>query len=377
MLSRATPNQLWNDHELVQSQASLTQFASALNGQFLVLNEQRQIIWASEAFCQSWEVVKPEDYLGRRFGEALGCCHIQQGPDGCGTSDACSVCGAFRTLIDSRKQNTRVVGDCRLTIQRGNSSSALDLEVSSAPWQLNERTFLVVSLRDTSHEKRRKTLERMFCHDVVNSDGGLHGALQILTEMADLNNTDSRDLLTLSHRSSGDLLDEILAFRQLKMAESGSWVLNSEPLDAGALVREVSDKMRVHSVGHKKIITVLVPSDPLALFSDKLLLQRVLVNMLKNALEAVRPGQTVTISSESVQDGVRFAVHNPGSIPRDVQLQIFQRSFSTKSPDRGLGTYSMKLLGEAVLGGHVTFFSGPEGTEFTLWLPLEPPEESA
>ncbi|NNM54877.1 MAG: HAMP domain-containing histidine kinase [Spirochaetales bacterium] len=377
MLSRATPNQLWNDYELVQSQASLTQFALALNGQILVLNEQRQIIWASEAFCQSWELGQTQDYLGRRFGEALGCCHVPQGRDGCGTSEACSVCGAFRTLIDSRKQNKRVVGECRLTIQRGNSSAALDLEVSSAPWQLEERSFLVVSIQDISHEKRRKTLERIFFHDVVNSAGGLHGALQILTEMVDLNNSDSRDLLTLSHRSSGDLLDEILAFRQLKMAESGSLVRNSEPLDAASLVRDVSDKMRVHSVGHQKTITVIVPSDSLPLVSDKLLLQRVLVNMLKNALEAIHSGQAVTISVESVKGGVRFAVHNPGSIPHDVQLQIFQRSFSTKSPDRGLGTYSMKLLGESVLGGRVTFISGPEGTEFTLWLPLEPPEESA
>ena len=160
------------------------------------------------------------------------------------------------------------------------------------------------------------------------------------------------------------------------MAESGSWVRNSEPLDAGALVRDVADKLRVHSVGHQKTITVIVPSEPLPLISDKLLLQRVLVNMLKNALEAVHPGQVVTVSSDAVNGGVSFVVHNPGSIPREVQLQIFQRSFSTKSPDRGLGTYSMKLLGESVLGGRVTFASGPEGTEFNLWLPLEPPNES-
>lgn len=374
---RATLSQLWHDYELVQSQEALTQFAQALNSQFLVLNEQRQIVWASPDFCQTWGLSQPMDFLGKRFGEVLGCLHSREGEDGCGTSEACTVCGAFRALLDSRKLNTRVVGDCRLTVKQKNSPVALDIEVSSAPWKLDGRTFLVVVARDTSHEKRRKTLERIFFHDVVNSAGGLHGALQILTEMPDLNNEDSRDLLNLSHRSSGDLLDEIMAFRQLKMAESGSWIKNSEPLDAVTLVREAADRMRVHSVGHQKIITVIVPGEPLAFISDQLLVQRILVNMLKNALEAIHPGQTVTISAESLKGGVRFAVHNPGHIPRDIQLQIFQRSFSTKSPERGLGTYSMKLLGESVLEGRVNFVSGPEGTEFTFWVPLEPAHDVA
>ena len=65
-----------------------------------------------------------------------------------------------------------------------------------------------------------------------------------------------------------------------------------------------------------------------------------------------------------------FAIHNPAVIPEQVQLQVFQRSFSTKGqPGYGIGTYSMKLLGEQYLGGKVAFTSrSPEGTTFTLAL---------
>ena len=58
-------------------------------------------------------------------------------------------------------------------------------------------------------------------------------------------------------------------------------------------------------------------------------------------------------------------------MPDEVQLQLFQRSFSTKGQTgRGIGTYSMKLLGERYLGGRVEFISRhPEGTTFTLSLP--------
>jgi sensor histidine kinase regulating citrate/malate metabolism len=61
-----------------------------------------------------------------------------------------------------------------------------------------------------------------------------------------------------------------------------------------------------------------------------------------------------------------------GTIPEDVRLQIFQRSFSTKGSGRGLGTYSMKLFGENYLHGRVYFRTNEkQGTTFTIELPLE------
>jgi signal transduction histidine kinase len=53
-----------------------------------------------------------------------------------------------------------------------------------------------------------------------------------------------------------------------------------------------------------------------------------------------------------------------------VRLQIFNRSFSTKGPGRGLGTYSVKLLTEQYLGGKVGFTTDPkQGTTFQVTIP--------
>jgi sensor histidine kinase regulating citrate/malate metabolism len=50
-------------------------------------------------------------------------------------------------------------------------------------------------------------------------------------------------------------------------------------------------------------------------------------------------------------------------------MQVFMRSFSTKGTQRGLGTYSMKILGEQHLGGTVDFTtSDTEGTTFFIIL---------
>lgn len=68
---------------------------------------------------------------------------------------------------------------------------------------------------------------------------------------------------------------------------------------------------------------------------------------------------------------VTFTVQNPTYMPRNVQLQIFNRSFSTKGKGRGLETYSIKLLSERYLGGRVWFESTPEaGTTFYAAYPI-------
>jgi signal transduction histidine kinase len=94
--------------------------------------------------------------------------------------------------------------------------------------------------------------------------------------------------------------------------------------------------------------------------------------MVKNALEASRPGDTVTIGCAKENDNAVFRVHNTGSVPADVGGRIFKRFFSTKGDGRGLGTYSMKLLAESYLGGKVWFTSDDEkGTDFYVSIPLE------
>ena len=115
----------------------------------------------------------------------------------------------------------------------------------------------------------------------------------------------------------------------------------------------------------------IVAEPAAAVFStDETLMQRVLGNLLKNALEAGQPGDVVELGTVLQHDRRVFWCHNAQPIPRALQLQMFQRSFSTKGPGRGVGTYSIKLLTERYLGGQVTLQSTPEtGTRFELSFP--------
>ncbi len=119
------------------------------------------------------------------------------------------------------------------------------------------------------------------------------------------------------------------------------------------------------------VVRVDPQSERFAFVSDLALVRRVLDNLVKNAVEACGEGQTVTVKACRRGGGVEFEVHNPGGMPPDVRLQIFQRSFSTKGEGRGLGTYSVKLLTERYLKGKVHFTSSDKaGTTFTVTYPL-------
>jgi sensor histidine kinase regulating citrate/malate metabolism len=92
--------------------------------------------------------------------------------------------------------------------------------------------------------------------------------------------------------------------------------------------------------------------------------------MIKNALEATAEGGKVTIFLIENPNHLSFSIHNNSVMTPEIKAQVFQRSFSTKGVDRGLGTYSMKLLGEKYLKGQVSFTSDEiEGTQFFIEIP--------
>lgn len=71
--------------------------------------------------------------------------------------------------------------------------------------------------------------------------------------------------------------------------------------------------------------------------------------------------------SDLKNEVLTFHIWNSKMIDEQIALRIFQRNFSTKEETgRGIGAYAMKLLGEKVLGGQVSFTTSTDGTIFRL-----------
>lgn len=336
----------------------------------LVLNSTRQIIFVSNDFLKNFDLTSDNSVFGTRFGEFISCIHAKESPHGCNNSTSCYLCGAFQAVIESEKTNQKVQKETRITTNKNGDQASLELSISSVPIKLSDKQFYIVTIIDISSEKRKLQLERIFIHDLVNSVGGISGLSDILDYS--ISEESKTKAINLIGKTSKVLLNQIISFRNILSAESGELEVQYADVFSGDLI----DEAVVLVSNNKSLNTTIVKdanSENILFTSDKLLVSRILVNMLKNAAESENnPESIITIGSNLTNNTIKFWVKNNGIIPDFVQKQIFQRSFSTKGSNRGLGTYSMKLLGEKYLQGKVGFISNEEfRTQFYIELPVK------
>lgn len=351
------------------SQGLLCNLLNAMPDWVMILNEQRQIVFGNDALRAYARSRGRNDILGLRPGELLACDIAAQAPSGCGTGEACRSCGAANTILETLAGG-KASHECRILSSHEQSVQALDLRVWGTPLEWEGERLVLFVASDISSVKRRQVLERIFFHDVLNTAGNIQGIADLLST-GDVSLSETLGDLTIASES---LVKEIKSQRLLLAAENGELEVHPMPLRSGELLEAVVRSFRNHPVGEGREVNLAVDSDDLVFWCDPTLLTRVLGNLMKNALEATAPGGRVTVGCRSSSHDLVFWCQNPGVMPRSIQMQIFQRSFSTKGSGRGLGTYSIKLLTERYLAGHVTFVSAAEtGTVFTVTIPVGSP----
>jgi len=343
----------------------------ALPNAVIIVNRHRQLIAANQAL-RSMLRSDTAEFAGKRPGELIGCQHVEKGPDGCGTSVYCTTCGAVGAVLDSMLTGEQSQRELRLRLGPP-TCEARDLKVTANPIQVMGEQFTICVFEDISDRKRLAVLSRAFFHDVLNTVGVIQGYAGLLSGgRSDPKLT--REFLGRLAAVSQQLLEEIQTHRDLIYAESGDLAVEMVPVDVAGILTQLVESFSEHPCARDRHLK-LVGVRPGTVMTDARLLSRVLVNMIKNALEATEPGGTVTVGCQNGAGEIEFSVHNASAMPPEVQLQVFQRSFSTKGQSgRGIGTHSMKLLGELYLGGRVFFRSSEtEGTTFSLALPKNPP----
>jgi signal transduction histidine kinase len=369
---RDEAGEITRKQRLVEGVPLLSRALDAVPSMVVILNANRQVVAANEVLLKLLDVTIAE-VVSKRPGELFNCMRPPEGPDGCGTALHCVTCGALGAILESQQSDRQVVRECRILTQTPEGIFPLDLRVTVTPLAIAEERFLIAAIEDVSHSKRLAVLQRAFFHDVLNLAGCIRSYAQYINELnADKNIRSTEDeLYKILARMADDLLEAIRAQQDLVAAESGDLVIAPESLPVSGILEDLRGQYARHPAAVGRVIAIADCWDGTVL-TDRQILLRLLGNMVKNALEATAEGNTVTLSCRQESDKVIFAVHNSEVMPEDVQMQVFQRSFSTKSQSgRGIGTYSMKLFGERYLGGKVDFVSrAPEGTTFRLSLPI-------
>lgn len=336
----------------------------------VVLNQNRQIVSYNKKAERIFSGLTNPDIYGQRLGEALNCIHSHEMPAGCGTSLFCKECGAAQSIKFTNENKAAAQNECRITVHENGAEAALDFRVNTSVLHFKESEYILFSVEDIKDEKRRRVLERVFFHDVLNTASAIQGIAEIIPDVEQ--KIELEEFHNMLRRSSGQLIEEIQWQRDLMSAESGTLPVNIKSVTVNEMLEGLKSLYSDHHLTkNKKFKTEKVKQD-IKFNSDPTLLTRSLGNLVKNALEAVNANDTVRLFAESDAESVKFHVANDGVIPENIQLQIFQRSFSTKAETgRGIGTYSVKLFVEQFLKGKVYFISNKEaGTIFTIQLPL-------
>jgi signal transduction histidine kinase len=334
----------------------------------VVFNAARQIVFANEQFRRLVPDGEAErDVLGLRLGEALTCLGVNPDEGGCGMSAVCRHCGAGQSMAALASGREVAEGECRLALGDGQAGS-LDFHMRVWAMPQDGELFHAAVLIDTRAEKRLALMERIFYHDILNYVSGMRGVCELFRHNKTGGENGELELLAFAVDRIAELIE---SQRDFSRAERGDYAVTSVRMRTVDLLQELLALMRQESSCRGKNLVLDSRAADAILFSDRRLVSRVLVNMLKNALEATPRGETITAGCEEDGKHLRFWVRNPGRIPQDSQAQIFHRTFSTKGEGRGLGTYSMKLFAENYLEGRVGFITDETvGTEFFLRLPL-------
>jgi len=343
--------------------AELAEVLDRLPYMAMILTGTREIVFANQTLLDRLGLASLQHTLSQRPGEILLCVHSRSHSRGCGGAEGCRHCQAAQTIDEAMQTGSKVVREARVSARRDGQLVAYDIKVTAMPLRLSGEKLAMVFFEDISAQKRREHLESIFIHDLLNTVSGL----QLLVEQS--HETPFRARSVELARQVQMLTDEIRAQQILLEAERGDLVRDIQGVAAADLISGACEGLQAWSARYGVTLAFDLPPAPVYLATDSLVARRVLVNAIKNAVEASSAGDTVKIGVAE-GDTVAIRVWNPGAMPPAIQHQVFQRSFSTKGRGRGLGTYSMRLLMENYLDGSVSFDSQADsGTTFTLIFP--------
>jgi two-component system sensor histidine kinase KdpD len=224
-------------------------------------------------------------------------------------------------------------------------------------------------------DQMRAALLATLGHDLRTPLAAATAAVESLTDPAVSWTPGERAELAETARESlgqlSGLVDNLLDTTRLQAGVLG---VHAQPVAAAAIISRVLD-----SLGDQgRRICVSLPAGMPALLADPALLERVLANLLGNAIRYSPPGQQVLLTASSYDDQaeLRVADRGPGIPPadRDRAFQPFQRlSGHDTHPGQGLGLALARGLTEAMNGTLTADDTPGGGLTMILTLPAASP----
>jgi PAS domain S-box-containing protein len=341
-----------------------TLLAEQVEDDILVLDNTGVILDTNRRAAEIWGMARgvPIGKTCAELDRAANCC--------CADEGVCPFMEARDTGKRVERAFSRVMPDGRLR-----SMHAWCFPVNTPPdaperylcirRDVTEKHFLEQRLQQTEKMAAIGELSTYMAHEIRNplfSIGGFANALLRNPTLNEMAREKARIIYDESRR-----LDLILA-SILNFARPSEQVMRI--FEPGLVIRQTLDLMTMGSEERGiRVETEIEPHLPKAQGNAENLKQ-CLINIVKNALEAMPEKGILSVAAKRAGDFVRIDVADTGKgIPPDIQDQVFSPFFSTKHGGAGLGlAMTRKLIEE--MGGKVLLESAPgRGTRLSLLLP--------
>lgn len=230
---------------------------------------------------------------------------------------------------------------------------------------ITNRTHMEMRLQQSEKLAAIGELATYIAHEIRNPLFAIGGFANSLLRSSSLDES-AREKVSIvleeSKRLDG-ILKSILNFARPTGAREGRMDLNQ-------VVRDTMDLMRFGCERRNISLELSLNRDIAKAKADPELIKQSLINLVKNAMEAMPEGGTLTVRTFMNEKYVYLEVEDNGrGIPVEIRDKVFNPFFSTKDKGSGLGLAMTKKILED-LGGHVELVSQEgKGTRVTLALP--------
>lgn len=230
----------------------------------------------------------------------------------------------------------------------------VDLSIACVRTELDRKVVRILIMNDIHNELDEKELDswikltRVLTHEIMNSMAPISSISDTFMQREDVKDSEIYDGIRAIHETSTGLISFVDSYRKFSALQQPQ----PEPFYVQEIMKQVSSLNLVPE--NINLNTQVEPND-LMLYADSNLIRQLLINLLKNAVQAIgnHQGRILVHAYADKNEHVFINVSNNGpAISSELARQIFVPFFTTKQDGSGIGLslarQIMKLSGGTI-----------------------------
>lgn len=230
----------------------------------------------------------------------------------------------------------------------------VDLSIACVRTELDRKAVRILIMNDIHNELDEKELDswikltRVLTHEIMNSMAPISSISDTFMQREDVKDSEIYDGIRAIHETSTGLISFVDSYRKFSALQQPQ----PEPFFIQEIMKQVSS---LNLVPENINLNIQVEPNDLMLYADSNLIRQLLINLLKNAVQAIgnHQGRILVHAYADKNEHVFINVSNNGpAISSELARQIFVPFFTTKQDGSGIGLslarQIMKLSGGTI-----------------------------